>query len=110
MKELELELNGKADMVGFKMKQIGITPFGYCYQTTDEFGKVSYEVFERKIQKENDTIISGQPVHYDAKVLYPTTKDFGRTAFCFHKREDALNRLSEFKEKEVKNGLGQHQR
>lgn len=103
MKELDTEIDGKGDLAGYRLLLVAKTDLGFVYKTTDEFGIVSYEVFERKEQKAQDIIMGGEKVHYDAKVVYPKTSDFGHWAWCFHKEEDALKRLSEFQPKKEKN-------
>jgi hypothetical protein len=94
--ELETEFQGKGQMSNFHFRQIEKTQFGYIYELTTEFGKPHYEVFERREQKEMDTEIQGQKVHYDFKIVYPSNNAFGDWAFACKQLEKAKEYLSLF--------------
>lgn len=95
MKELEKQFEGKGDNTGFKFEQLLKTDLAYLYETTDEYGIISYEVFERREQEASSYVIGGVTVNAEAKVLYPKTSAFGDTAFCFRDIEKAKAKFVE---------------
>jgi hypothetical protein len=95
MKELEKEFDGSGDCVGFKMTQLLKTDKAYLYDTTDEFGVVSYEVFERRESKDATFVRDGIEIIAEAKVKYPKSHEFGLWAFCFRDLEKAKAKLVE---------------
>ena len=95
MKELAKEIDGKGDMVGYKLVQLLKTDKAYLYETSDEFGVVSYEVFERRESKDATFIRDGIEIISEAKVRYPKTQDFGVWAFCFRDLEQAKEKFIE---------------
>jgi len=95
MKELEKEFDGTGENAGFKFKQLFKTDLAYLYETIDEFGNVSYEVFQRKEQAAGSYVIGGVTVNAEAKVKYPKTSAFGDTAFCCRSLEKAKEKFIE---------------
>lgn len=89
MKELEKQFDGSGDCAGFKMVQLLHTDKAYLYETVDEFGVISYEVFERRESKDATFVRDGIEIIAEAKVKYPKTQDFGNWAFCFRDLEKA---------------------
>lgn len=83
IKELELEFTvNSGEVGGFVFRQKLASPDGYMYEVTTDEGDVHYEVFQRKEQKEGDSVIAGVKVHYEPKVLYPKSGAFGQWAWC----------------------------
>jgi len=103
-KELSLEFDGVGQMSNFHFKQIKKTDFGYIYELTSENSK-HFEVFERREQKEGDTVIGGQKVHFENKVMYPSNNAFGDWAFAPKSLEVAEKYLHEFYEKSIEKSL-----
>ena len=94
MKELELEFTGIGEVKGDLFKQINRSPYAYIYERNFE-GIKSYEVFIRKETKESDSIIGGVAVHFEAKVKYPKSEDFGVWAWYFNTYDEALSKYEE---------------
>lgn len=83
MIELDRRFRGRGTMRGCSFTQIASSSFAYIYLVEDdETGDKRYEVFKRKEGKDMDVVIGGVPVHYSAKVLYPTDREFGVSAKC----------------------------
>ena len=91
MKELELEFIGVGEVKGDLFKQIHRSPYAYIYERNFEYIK-SYEVFIRREAKETDSIIGGVAVHFEAKVKYPKSEDFGVWAWYFNSYDEAINK------------------
>ena len=89
MKELELEFIGIGEVKGDLFKQINRSPHAYIYERDCE-GIKSYEVFTRKEAKESYSIIGGVGVHFDAKVRYPKSEDFGVWAWYYNSYDKAI--------------------
>ena len=91
MKELELEFTGIGEVKGDLFKQINRSPHAYIYERDCE-GIKSYEVFLRKEAKESNSVIGGVEVHFDAKVRYPKSEDFGVWAWYFNSYDEATTK------------------
>ena len=96
MKELELEFTGMGEVKGDTFKQLKMSPKAYLYERSDRDFKdfVLYEVFKRKETKESTTIIGGVEVHFEAKVKYPRSEDFGVWAWYYDKYDDAIDKFN----------------
>lgn len=95
MIELEKEFKGKAEVSDYSFKMIASNGTAYVYEISDEFNNRHYEAFERKEAKKHDTVIAGIAIHYNARVLYPKSNDFGVTAWCFKSLESAMNKFNQ---------------
>lgn len=98
MKELELEFTGTGEVKGDLFQQVMMSPKAYMYKRSDKDFKdfVLYEVFKRKESKESTNIIGGVEVHFEAKVKYPSSNDFGVWALCFRDYDKALDKFNEW--------------
>jgi len=84
MKTLELEFEGKGEVLGTTFRQLRKSDNAFLYELTDnETCQKRYEVFEKRIQKEGEATIGGQKVKYEEKELYPKSNCFGVWAWCF---------------------------
>lgn len=91
MKQLEIEFQGKGEVSGTTFKQLKKSEKAFLYELTDnETGQKRYEVFERKISKCGEVIISGQLVKYEEKEIYPKSNYFGIWAWCIPKYNRAV--------------------
>jgi len=106
MKELEKEFIGAKESKGFKFKQVVADEYGYIYSVFCHSEGIApddvpmyYEVFKRKEQKESTSVIGGKECHFEAKVRYPTSNDFGVWAWVFRDNElyKAMQKLETFK-------------
>lgn len=96
MIELLKKFNGIGEVSGTNFEQLFESDKVYMYKLTDtEDGDVRYEVFERKEQKEQDVNFGGQVAHYESKVRYPKSNDFGDWAFCFRNYDKAVKKFNE---------------
>lgn len=89
IKELDLYIKGKGETRGFNFKQIKFNGYAYIYEV-DNDGDIYYEVFERRINQQFNT------------VSYPRSNSFGVWAFCLHTKEKAEDKYNELTYK-VKN-------
>ena len=94
MKELPLEFIGTGDVKDDVFKLIDMSPKAYIY-TRKNFDTISYEVFQRKESKESNAIMNGVNVHFEAKVKYPRSEDFGVWAWYYDKYDDAVAKFIE---------------
>ena len=94
MKELPIEFIGTGDVKDDVFKLINKSPKAYIY-TRKNFDTISYEVFQRKESKESDAIMNGVSVHFEAKVKYPRSEDFGVWAWYYDKYDDAMTKFIE---------------
>ena len=94
MKELPIEFIGTGDVKDDVFKLINKSPKAYIY-TRKNFDTISYEVFQRKESKESNAIMNGVSVHFDAKVKYPRSEDFGVWAWYYDKYDDAVAKFIE---------------
>ena len=96
MKELDLEFIGIGEVKGDLFKQRNRSPKAYIYERkSSDSNYVIYEIFKRKVTKESDTIMNGVEVHFEEKVKYPKSNDFGVWAKT---TEDYVKALEYFKE------------
>lgn len=87
-KELERQFNGSGSVSGHTFTSIEIMPKSFIYEKrNDEFGNVSYEVFERK--EVNLFNFETRETLSDKKVRYPKDNDFGTWAWNVRTLEDA---------------------
>jgi hypothetical protein len=96
MKELELEFTGAGEVRGEVFKQVNRSPKAYIYERTnpDYTNHILYEVFKRKESKESDGVIEGVPIHFEAKVKYPSSTDFGVWAKCYITYDEAIKQFN----------------
>lgn len=94
MKELPIEFIGTGDVKDDVFKLINKSPKAYIY-TRKNFDIISYEVFQRKEAKETTATLNGTSVHFEAKVKYPRSEDFGVWAWYYDKYDDAVNKFVE---------------
>lgn len=84
MKELPEQFIGIGEVKNTNFKQLKKSDKGYMYELTDlEDNSKRYEVFERKEQKESEMVLNDVSVHYEAKIRYPKSNDFGIWAWCY---------------------------
>jgi len=89
-KELEIEFSGKGEVKGYEFKQIEKTGFGYVYEVVfKETGQTHYEVF---LRRENELYQT---------VTYPSSKTFGKYAWCIKDKEKAILKLYDISKNEV---------
>jgi hypothetical protein len=98
MKILEIEFEGKGEVLGTNFKQIEKSEKAFLYELTDkETGTKHFEVFERKIQKAGDITVAGVVVKHEEKEMYPKSNSFGKWAWCmtcFEKAKAKFNEIS----------------
>ena len=76
IKELSTQIEGKGSVKGYTFNLIEKTPKSFIYEKrNDEFGYISYEVFECK--EVNLFNFETKEVLEDKKVRYPKDNDFG---------------------------------
>lgn len=101
MKELEKVITHSE----FVLTQVAQTEHGYIYAKSYEpviakqvnWDKpISYEVFRREVQHAGTSTIKGVEIHYEEKVLYPSTTKFGTSAFDCRTLEKAQLFLDSF--------------
>lgn len=91
MIKLEIEFNGKGEVSEAKFKQLNASEKAFMYELTDiETGLKRYEVFERRVQKEQSRVINGAKREFVEKELYPKSNAFGVWAWCFNDYNKAL--------------------
>lgn len=85
MKELDKVIKGRGEVKGYTFTQVKMSKYAYIYvQKYDETGEVhSYEVFERKINKQFDC------------VSYPKSTSFGSWAWSCKAYNDAVRIFDE---------------
>jgi len=87
IKELELIFEGRGDVKGAIFTQIAKSNTAYMYKVTALGTKPYYEVFIKRIVNLFD--YANKITLEDKKVSYPTTKQFGITAWCYRNKEKA---------------------
>lgn len=110
MKELEKKFTGKGSVKGFKFTQEYADDYAYIYKVEDAYGKIWHEVFEKRIVKALDTIIGGNEVHFDDRVLYPTDNSFGIWAWTFGNYQKAYGMLDEIKKRVIQREINAKKR
>jgi hypothetical protein len=94
MKELELLFEGTGEVKNVTFKQLDKSDKGYFYELTDkEDNSKRWEVFHHREQKEADVVFDGVSSHYEAKVRYPKSTNFGDWAWCFTNYDLALTKF-----------------
>lgn len=86
IKELEKEFIGKGETKGFKFNQLLKGKRAYIYSVNIN-GKIHYETFKRVIHKQFNN------------VSYPSSKQFGYTAFTYPTYELALEKFNKIEYK-----------
>jgi len=90
--ELELEIQGIGDMKGYTLIQLEKTDNAYIYKA-DDGENIHYEVFKRivvhKFDWETKTRLDTM------KVTYPTTPQFGVSAWCYNSLDRARVKFSQ---------------
>lgn len=86
------EFIGRGEVNGFKFKKVKETKNVLMYQVgPDDSGpSFYYEVFRRSINSLYNT------------ETYPSSKRFGKDAFCLMTKKDALNKFKQLQQKEKK--------
>lgn len=105
MKELELEFKGSGEVSNFVFKQLKASTSAYVYEIGDENNKRHYECFERKEQQNSEMVMQGIKILRIAKVIYPKSNEFGKSAWCFNDFSNALRRFEEINERMTSNAL-----
>ena len=100
MIELQQEFAGTGEVKDFIFKQIKKNEHAFLYEVKvpsddDDSVKMHYEVFERKVSKDNDTIMGGVQVHFDGKEVYPKANSFGIWAWACTDYDKALRKFNE---------------
>lgn len=82
MDKLEEKFIGIGEVRGFLFEQLDKNEYTYLYRVSskdEDTGSIKlwYEVFERRHSKELDTVLDGQPIHFEEKESYPKSNSFG---------------------------------
>lgn len=99
MKELELEFKGKGEVSDYWFKQLKASKYGYIYEISHPNCDRYYEVFKRKERLKSETVMQGIKINHASKVVYPKSKEFGKSAWCFLLLEQALKRFIEINDR-----------
>lgn len=91
-KELEISFIGKGEVKGFIFSQVQKTDTGYIYLVNTN-GSEHYEVFERKEVPVCLDFAKRIYSESEAKVTYPSSRDFGVTAWLYPTLSKAENKL-----------------
>lgn len=105
MKQLDKQFIGGGDVKGFIFTQIKTNGFAYIYEVDTGYSK-HFEVFEHKQTKDADGVIAGVPIHFAAKITYPSSRAFGDWAYCYtslEKAEIRYNELTEIVKQRIEN-------
>ena len=95
MKELGKEFKGKGEVSDYWFNQLRASGYGYIYEISHPNGNRYYEVFERKEQLQSETVLQGIRITHASKVLYPKSKEFGKSAWCTGNLAKAIERFDE---------------
>ena len=88
IREIEHQFNGSGSVSGYLFTSIEIMPKSFIYEKrNDEYGTLSYEVFERK--EVNLFNFETRETLSDKKVRYPKDNDFGTWAWNTRTLEEA---------------------
>lgn len=82
MKLLQKQIEGKGEMRGFTFNRLKESTTAYLYEVKNEFNNVHYEVIMRLYNS-----------RFDCE-SYPSSKGFGKTAWCYRSYEPAENKFS----------------
>ena len=86
IKPLDKAFIGRGEVRGFKFTQIKVTDWGFIYEVNNG-GHIYYEVFLKRINSQY------------MNVSYPTSKQFGKTAWWCKTYDSAVNKLNSVKPK-----------
>jgi len=86
VKLLQKEFIGRGEVKGISFKRIKKSKYIYLYQVEDTY----YEVFVRKVNKLYNT------------ETYPSSRRFGKSAFTYVKKEEAIIKFNLLQKKEEK--------
>ena len=95
MKELEQEFKGKGEVSDYWFNHLRASGYGYIYEISHLNGNRFYEAFERKERLKSETVMHGIKINHDSKVVYPKSKEFGKSAWCTGNLAKALERFDE---------------
>lgn len=100
MIELQQEFTGTGEVKDFLFKQIKKNEHAFLYEVKvpsddDDSVKMHYEVFERKISKENDMVMGGVKVHFEEREIYPKSNSFGVWAWTYTDYDKAIETFEE---------------
>ena len=96
MQELETTFEGRGEVRGTHFQQIRKSDLAFLYELTDiETGQIRYEVFTKIESKGGSGILGGVMINFAEKVLYPTSKQFGVTAWCIIDFPRAIKKFNE---------------
>lgn len=103
MIELQNSFNGRGEVSDYSFKKVVSDNTAYVYEISDENNNLHYETFKRKESKKHVSHIAGIDVTFEAKVNYPTSNDFGVTAWCFKSLESAMRKFKQITDNENRN-------
>jgi len=102
MIELQKNFIGKGEVKGFEFHQLRSNGHAFLYEVRSEYNydgvpetNVWYEIFERRISKEGDGIVGGEPIHFEEREIYPKSNSFGVWAVCVNNYNYALKKFYE---------------
>lgn len=95
MIELQDSFQGKGEVSDYSFKKVASNNTAYVYEISDANNNLHYETFKRKESKKRVSQIAGKEVIFEAKVNYPTSNDFGLTAWCFKSIEIAMIKFNQ---------------
>ena len=102
MIELKENFVGTGEVKGFEFRQLKKNGKAFLYEVKSEYNydgvpeiDVWYEVFERKISKENERMIGEEKVVFEEREMYPRSNAFGVWAFCINSYDYACKKFHE---------------
>jgi hypothetical protein len=100
IKELVKEFTGVGEVKGFIFRQVEFTQQAYTYEVSCG-NKLYYEVFKRI--KSPVCIDFEKRIYSDTefKEKYPNSNKFGKTAFTFKNKIDAINKMLDITKDEL---------
>ena len=102
--ELPLEFIGIGEVKGDLFKQRNRSPKAYIYERkASDSDYTIYEIFKRKVSKESDAVMNGVNVHFDSKVKYPNSTNFGDWAKTTEDYNRALEIFKEYTNEKDRN-------
>lgn len=90
MKKLDKYFTGKGEVKGIEFEQISRSNNTAIYRVDNNY----FEVFIIKTQKAKIKKIAGKEILFHAKELYPSSKDFGISAWTFKSYSKAIDKYS----------------
>jgi len=103
MIKLESSFIGTGEVKGFNFNLLKKNEYAFIYEVKSSSSNKWYEVFERRISKESDSVIGGVPIHFEEHEIYPKSASFGVWAWCIKNKKDAVNKFLEISEKKERN-------